>query len=83
MNRQINRPDLTPVQEQAFQTICNLRQLTLETGSFTTRSQNAILRSMTDADLAAVANALAWLSESNPTVAVQSGKPEGDDGNLK
>ena len=50
---------LTPSQEQAYSTIINLRKLTEETGTRTTKAQNDILRALNSLDLAAVANALA------------------------
>ncbi len=52
---------LTPSQDQAYQTILNLRKLTRETGTITTKAQNDILRALDSADLAAIANALAAL----------------------
>ena len=55
----VNKTDLTPTQQKALTTILNLRKLTKETGTFTTRAQNDILRSLSSDDLAAVANALA------------------------
>lgn len=51
--------ELTPAQKQAHQTILNLRKLTRDTGTITTKAQNAVLRALNDADLAAIANALA------------------------
>ena len=51
--------ELTPAQEQALETILNLRTLTRDIGTFTTRAQNAVLRALNETDLAAVANALA------------------------
>ena len=50
---------LTPSQRDAFTTIMNLRKLTCETGTITTRAQNDVLRALSSTDLAAVANALA------------------------
>ena len=50
---------LTPSQRDAFTTILNLRKLTRETGTITTRAQNDVLRALNSTDLAAVANALA------------------------
>jgi len=44
---------------QALATIRNLRRLTEETGTRTTRAQNDVLRALPSRDLAAVANALA------------------------
>jgi hypothetical protein len=53
------RSELSPSQEQALITILNLRKLTRETGTITTRAQNDILRALSSKDIAAVANALA------------------------
>ncbi|MFZ0197966.1 MAG: hypothetical protein WB523_19625 [Candidatus Sulfotelmatobacter sp.] len=53
------RTELTPTQHKALSTILNLRKLTKETGTITTRAQNDILRALSSADLAAVANELA------------------------
>jgi hypothetical protein len=50
---------LTPTQQKAFNTILNLRRLTRETGTITTRAQNDVLRALNSIDIAAVANALA------------------------
>jgi hypothetical protein len=50
---------LTPAQQTALTTIYNLRRLTEETGTRTTRAQNDVLRALDSIDLAAVANALA------------------------
>jgi cytochrome c553 len=44
--------------EEAIRTINALRQLTRETGTVTTRSQNSILQSLSDADLVEVARIL-------------------------
>jgi hypothetical protein len=55
----MTRTDLTQQQQEAFTTILNLRKLTTETGTITTRAQNDVLRSLSSQDLAAVANALA------------------------
>ena len=73
MKRTTSRPELTPTQQQALHTILNLRKLTRDTGTFTTRAQNSVLRSLSDADLAAVASVLATLTAD----------PEGADGNRK
>jgi cytochrome c553 len=53
------RIELTPSQQKALTTILNLRKLSRESGTITTRAQNAVLRALNDADIAAVANALA------------------------
>lgn len=45
--------------EKALTTIRNLRRLTKETGTITTRAQNDVLRALGSFDIAAVANALA------------------------
>ena len=50
---------LTEAQTQALTTILNLRRLTKDTGTRTTRAQNDVLRALDSADLAAIANALA------------------------
>lgn len=50
---------MTNTARQAYQTIVNLRKLTKETGTATTRAQNDILRGLNSIDLASVANALA------------------------
>jgi hypothetical protein len=50
---------LTPTQQKALTTILNLRKLTKDTGTFTTRAQNDCLRALNSVDIAAVANALA------------------------
>lgn len=50
---------LSEAQQKALTTILNLRKLTRETGTITTRSQNDVLRALNSADIAAVANALA------------------------
>lgn len=50
---------LTPAAERALQKILNLRKLTMETGTISTRAQNDILRSLNSTDLSAVADALA------------------------
>jgi hypothetical protein len=55
----MNEPTLTPSQQQAYTTILNLRTLTRETGTISTRAQNDVLRALNSSDLAAVANALA------------------------
>ncbi|HKV76719.1 MAG TPA: hypothetical protein VJP02_01175 [Candidatus Sulfotelmatobacter sp.] len=50
---------LTESQQKALTTIRNLRKLTKETGTITSRAQNDVLRALTSSDLAAVANELA------------------------
>jgi hypothetical protein len=55
----MNELKLTPAQQIALTTILNLRRLTEETATRTTRAQNDILRALNSVDLAAVANALA------------------------
>jgi len=50
---------LTPSQQKALTTILNLRRLTKESGTITTRAQNNVLRALNSTDIAAVANALA------------------------
>jgi hypothetical protein len=45
--------------QTALTTIRNLRRLSKETGTITTRAQNDILRALNSTDIAAVANALA------------------------
>lgn len=50
---------LTPPQQEALDTIRNLRKLTEETGTRTTKAQNDVLRALDSRDLAAVANAIA------------------------
>ena len=63
-----NRTDLTrltPQQQRALTTILNLRRLTAETGTRTTRAQNDVLRALNSVDIAAVANALAQKYELN------------------
>ena len=50
--------ELTAAQQTVLNTILNLRRLTAETGTKTTRAQNDILQSLNSTDLAAVANAL-------------------------
>jgi hypothetical protein len=46
---------MTPIQKEAVEQIKALRKLTTETGTRTTRSQNQILQSLSDADLTLVA----------------------------
>ena len=46
-------------QQKALTTILNLRRLTKESGTITTRAQNDVLRALSSTDIAAVANALA------------------------
>jgi hypothetical protein len=55
----MTRTELTPEQQQALTTILNLRKLTKESGTITTRAQNDVLRALNSADIAALANALA------------------------
>jgi hypothetical protein len=55
----ITTEPLTPVQQKALTTILNLRKLTKESGTQTTRAQNDVLRALNSADISAVANALA------------------------
>jgi hypothetical protein len=55
----INTTVLTPQQTAAVQTILNLRRLTRETGTRTTRAQNDILQALSSVDVSSVANALA------------------------
>jgi len=50
---------LSPAAQKALTTIRNLRRLTRETGTQTTRAQNDILRALSSDDIAAVANVLA------------------------
>jgi cytochrome c553 len=50
---------LTPEAQEALTTILNLRTLTKETGTKTTRAQNDVLRALSSKDIAAVANTLA------------------------
>ncbi len=50
---------LSPTAQEALTTILNLRRLTKETGTISTRAQNDILRALNSTDLAAVANAIA------------------------
>jgi uncharacterized protein (UPF0371 family) len=50
---------LSPAAQKALSTIRNLRTLTKQTGTITTRAQNDVLRSLNSSDIAAVANALA------------------------
>ncbi len=45
--------------EKALMTIRNLRRLTKESGTITTRAQNDVLRALNSQDIAAVANVLA------------------------
>jgi hypothetical protein len=53
------KPILSPAAQQALQTIRNLRRLTRESGTITTRAQNDVLHALNSADIAAIANALA------------------------
>jgi hypothetical protein len=50
---------LSHAAERALTTIRNLRRLTKETGTITTRAQNDVLRALNSQDIAAVANAFA------------------------
>jgi hypothetical protein len=50
---------VSPAAEKALTTIRNLRRLTRESGTITTRAQNDVLRALNSSDIAAVANALA------------------------
>jgi hypothetical protein len=50
---------LTPKQQEVITTIRNLRKLTAETGTATTRTVNELLRSLPSSDLCIVANCLA------------------------
>ena len=50
---------LSTTAEKALMTIRNLRRLTKESGTITTRAQNDVLRALNSQDIAAVANALA------------------------
>jgi hypothetical protein len=50
---------LSPVAQKALSTIRNLRRLTKDTGTITTRAQNDVLRALNSSDIAAVANTLA------------------------
>jgi hypothetical protein len=53
-----NKPDLSKTAQAALTTIRNLRRLSKETGTITTRAQNDILRALNSTDIAAVANEL-------------------------
>jgi hypothetical protein len=53
------KPTLSPAAQTALTTIRNLRRLSKETGTITTRAQNDILRALNSRDIAAVANVLA------------------------
>jgi hypothetical protein len=59
MNDMTLTEPLSEAQQKAFTTIINLRRLTRETGTFTTKAQNEVLRALNSEDIAAVANALA------------------------
>ena len=50
---------LTASQQRGLTTVLNLRKLTKESGTITTRAQNDVLRALSSTDIAAVANALA------------------------
>lgn len=50
---------LSPAAEKALTTIRNLRRLSGESGTITTRAQNDVLRALSSTDIAAVANELA------------------------
>ena len=54
-----NTETLSPAAQRALTTIRNLRRLTKETGTITTRAQNDVLRALSSSDIAAVANELA------------------------
>jgi hypothetical protein len=49
---------MTTTAQEALNTIKNLRKLTEQTGTRTTKAQNDILRALNSTDIAAVANAL-------------------------
>ena len=51
--------ELSPAAQKALTTIRNLRRLTKESGTITSRAQNDVLRALNSQDIAAVANALA------------------------
>ena len=53
------KPNLSAAAQTALQTILNLRKLTRETQTITTRAQNDVLHALNSADIAAIANALA------------------------
>lgn len=55
----MNTDTLSPEAQRALTTIRNLRGLTRESGTITTRAQNDVLRALSSQDIAAVANALA------------------------
>jgi hypothetical protein len=59
MISELNTTLLTITQRIAYTTILNLRKLTVETGTRTTKAQNDILRALNSVDVSAVANALA------------------------
>jgi hypothetical protein len=59
MEMNMTTETLSPSAQQALTTILNLRKLTRETGTITTRAQNDVLRALNSVDLADVANALA------------------------
>jgi len=54
-----NIDTLSATAERALTTIRNLRRLTKESGTITTRAQNDVLRALNSQDISAVANALA------------------------
>jgi hypothetical protein len=51
--------EMSPTARKAYETILNLRKLTRETQTITTRAQNDVLRALSSVDIAAVAKALA------------------------
>jgi hypothetical protein len=53
------RFEMSPTAQNALTTILNLRRLTRETQTITTRAQNDVLQALNSRDIAAVANALA------------------------
>jgi len=57
MTRALTEP-MSEAAQVALNTILNLRRLTDQTGTRTTRAQNDILRSLNSVDISAVANAL-------------------------
>lgn len=59
MTQTAQTPTMSPAAKTALETIRNLRKLTKETGTITTRAQNDVLRALNSTDIAAVANALA------------------------
>jgi hypothetical protein len=59
MSQPMNFDVLSPTAQKALATIRNLRKLTRETQTITTKAQNDVLRALNSQDIAAVANALA------------------------